>query len=148
MKGLITTLGLVLVFLCALFGEDHTATARVTAYWRGEGGSAKAAATGAALREGHCAVDPKKVPYGSKVTFEDGECTASDTGPAVKKRKAARASGRTADEQERDCNRSLFRQQTKSCCLDKVTSEIHERANPNGRRSTRDQIAKYHRNRT
>ena len=98
MKGLITTLGLVLVFLCELFGEDRTAKARVTAYWRGEGGSAKAAATGAALREGHCAVDPKKVPDGSKVTFEDGECTASDTGPAVKKRKAARASGRTADE--------------------------------------------------
>ena len=57
MKGLVTTLGLVLVFLCELFGEDRTAKARVTAYWRGEGGSAKAAATGAALREGHCAVD-------------------------------------------------------------------------------------------
>jgi len=70
----------------------------VTAYWRGEGGSAKAAATGAALREGHCAVDPKKVPYGRKVTFGDGECTATDTGPAATKRKAARASGRTADE--------------------------------------------------
>jgi hypothetical protein len=98
MKGLITTLGLVLVFLCELFGEDRTAKARVTAYWRGQGGSPKAAATGTGLREGHCAVDPKKVPYGSKVAFGDGECTATDTGPAVKKRKAARGSGRTADE--------------------------------------------------
>ena len=100
MKELITTIGLVLVFFCEVFGEDRTAKARVTAYWRGEGGSAKAAATGAPLREGHCAVDPKKVPYGSKVTFPDGECTATDTGPAVRKRKAARASGHTADERD------------------------------------------------
>jgi len=98
MKELITTLGFVLVSFCELFGEDRTAKARVTAYWRGEGGLAKAAATGAPLREGHCAVDPKKVPYGSKVSFSDGECTATDTGPAVRKRKAARASGHTADE--------------------------------------------------
>jgi 3D (Asp-Asp-Asp) domain-containing protein len=98
MKVLITTLGLVLVFFCQLFGDDRTAKARVTAYWRGEGGSSKGAATGAALREGHCAVDPKKIPYGSKVAFGDGECTATDTGPAVTKRKAARVSGRTADE--------------------------------------------------
>jgi 3D (Asp-Asp-Asp) domain-containing protein len=96
MKQFITTIGFVLVFVCQLFGEDRTALARVTAYWRSEGGSAKAAATGAQLREGHCAVDPKEIPYGSKVLFDDGECTATDTGPAVVKRNAARASGRTA----------------------------------------------------
>ena len=97
MKGLITTIGFVLVFVFQLVAEDHTTLARVTAYWR-EGGSAKAAATGAQLHEGHCAVDPKKIPYGSKVTFGDGESKATDTGPAVVKRKAARSAGRTPAE--------------------------------------------------
>jgi 3D (Asp-Asp-Asp) domain-containing protein len=98
MKLLVTIIGLILSFTYQPFASERTTLARVTAYWRGEGGSAKAAATGAQLREGHCAVDPKKIPYGSKVLFDDGECTATDTGPAVVKRNAARASGRTAAE--------------------------------------------------
>ena len=53
---------------------------------------------GARLREDNCAVDPKKIPYGSKVTFGDGECMATDTGPDVVKRKAARSLGRTPGE--------------------------------------------------
>jgi hypothetical protein len=98
MNGFIRTVGLVLLSVFQLFADDRTALARVTAYWRGEGGSGKAAATGAQLREGHCAVDPNKIPYGSKVMFDDGECTATDTGPAVIKRNAARSSGRSVVE--------------------------------------------------
>src|SRR5262249_34288688 len=52
----------------------------------------------APLRDGHCAVDPKKIPYGSKVVFPDATCVAVDSGPAVVNRKAARSSGRTAAE--------------------------------------------------
>jgi hypothetical protein len=98
MKRLVTTAGLVLMFVCQLFANDRTAFARVTVYWPGEGSGKSAAWNGARLREDHCAVDPKKIPYGSKVTFEDGECMAVDTGPDVVKRKAARSSARTAAE--------------------------------------------------
>jgi hypothetical protein len=98
MKRLVTTVGFVLMFACQLFASDRTAFARVTVYWPGEGSGKSAAWNGARLREDHCAVDPKKVPYGSKVTFDDGECMAVDTGPDVINRKAARSSGRTAAE--------------------------------------------------
>jgi hypothetical protein len=50
------------------------------------------------LRVGHCAVDPRRIPYGSKVVFPDGVFTAVDTGGAVITRKAARRAGRTAIE--------------------------------------------------
>ncbi|MEY2440073.1 MAG: hypothetical protein QOI34_1458 [Verrucomicrobiota bacterium] len=69
--------------------------ARVTVYWRGEGSQERACSNGARLRSGNCAVDPKKIPYGSKVVFPDGPCLAVDTGPAVVSRKAARLAGRT-----------------------------------------------------
>jgi 3D (Asp-Asp-Asp) domain-containing protein len=98
MKRLITTAGLVLSFACQPFASDLTALARVTVYWPGEGSGRSAAWNGVQLREDHCAVDPKKIPYGSKVVFNDGECKAIDTGPDVVKRKAARLSGRTATE--------------------------------------------------
>src|SRR6266508_307160 len=98
MKRLITTAELVLSFACQLFASDHTALARVTVYWPGEGSGKSAAWNGARLGEDHCAVDPKKIPYGSKVTFGDSECTAIDTGPDVVKRKAARSLGRTPAE--------------------------------------------------
>ena len=98
MKRLVTTVGFVLVFAYQLFPSDRTALARVTVYWPGEGSGKSAAWNGARLREDHCAVDPKKVPYGSKVTFGDGECTAVDTGPDLVKRKAARSLGRTTAE--------------------------------------------------
>src|SRR6266550_9226095 len=78
----------------AAFARGESILARVTSYWAGE--SSKYASTGRRLRAGHCAVDPKKIPYGSKVVFPDGACTAVDTGPAVVSRKAARACGRTA----------------------------------------------------
>ncbi|MEP7013942.1 MAG: 3D domain-containing protein [Verrucomicrobiota bacterium] len=76
------------------FAREEKVLARVTGYWVGEGESGKFAATGPRLRPGHCAVDPKRIPYGSKVVFPDGPCTAVDTGPAVVSRKAARARGR------------------------------------------------------
>jgi 3D (Asp-Asp-Asp) domain-containing protein len=43
-------------------------------------------------------IDPKRIPYGSKVVFPDRACTAVDTGSAVVSRKAARLCGRTASE--------------------------------------------------
>jgi hypothetical protein len=98
MKRLITTAWLVLIFACQSFAGDRTTLARVTVYWPGEGSGKSAAWNGARLSEDHCAVDPKKIPYGSKVSFGDGECMAVDTGPDVVKRKAARLSGRTAAE--------------------------------------------------
>ena len=69
---------------------------RVTCYWAGEG--PKYASTGRRLRAGDCAVDPKRIPYGSKIVFPDQTCTAVDTGPAVISRKAARLCGRTANQ--------------------------------------------------
>ena len=92
------TAGLILSFACQPFANDRMALARVTVYWHGEGSGRSAAWNAARLREGNCAVDPKKIPYGSKVTFGDGECMATDTGPEVVKRKAARSLGRTPAE--------------------------------------------------
>jgi hypothetical protein len=99
MKWLVITGGLLLSFAYQPFASDHMALARVTVYWPGEGSGKSAAWNGARLSEDHCAVDPKKIPYGSKVLFGDGECTAADTGPDVIKRKAARSLGRTTAEQ-------------------------------------------------
>jgi len=72
--------------------------ARVTGYWRGENQSR--ASTGPRLRPGHCAVDPKRIPYGSKILLPDGELLAVDTGPAVVRRTAARREGRTAAQRQ------------------------------------------------
>jgi hypothetical protein len=46
----------------------------------------------------HCAVDPQKIPYGSKVVFPDTVCVAVDCGSDVINRKAARLSGRNVAE--------------------------------------------------
>lgn len=80
----------------AVFARDESILARVTSYWADEG--SKYASTGRRLRPGHCAVDPKRIPYGSKVVFPDAVCTAVDTGTAVISRKAARLCGRTASQ--------------------------------------------------
>jgi hypothetical protein len=98
MKWLITAVGLVFLFARQAFAEEHSALARVTIYWHGEGSGANAAWNGARLRDGDCAVDPKKIPYGSKVVFHDAECVAADSGPDVVNRKAARSCGRSAAE--------------------------------------------------
>lgn len=80
----------------AAFAREESILARVTSYWANEG--SKYASTGRRLRPGHCAVDPKRIPYGSKVVFPDAVCTAVDTGTAVISRKAARLCGRTASQ--------------------------------------------------
>ena len=80
----------------AAFAREESILARVTSYWADEG--SKYASTGRRLRPGHCAVDPKRIPYGSKVVFPDAVCTAVDTGTAVISRKAARLCGRTASQ--------------------------------------------------
>jgi hypothetical protein len=98
MTRLITLVAFAFLFACQTFAGERSSLARVTVYWHGEGSGANAAWNGAQLREGHCAVDAKKIPYGSKVVFHDGECMAVDSGPAVVDRKAARLSGRTAAE--------------------------------------------------
>ena len=98
MKRLITIAGLVSIFACQLFASERMALARVTVYWPTEGSGRSAAWNGAQLREDHCAVDPRKIPYGSKVTFDDGECVAMDTGPDMVRRKAARSCARTTAE--------------------------------------------------
>src|SRR6476660_169079 len=80
----------------AAFAREEPILARVTSYSADEG--SKYASTGRRLRPGHCAVDPKRIPYGSKVVFPDAVCTAVDTGTAVISRKAARLCGRTASQ--------------------------------------------------
>jgi 3D (Asp-Asp-Asp) domain-containing protein len=84
------------LFASAAFARGESILARVTSYWAGEG--SKYASTGRRLRAGHCAIDPKRIPYGSKVIFPDRACTAVDTGAAVISRKAARLCGRTASQ--------------------------------------------------
>jgi len=62
-----------IIFLLSLvttaFAREESILARVTSYWASEG--SKFASTGRRLRPGHCAVDPKRIPYGSKVVFPD-----------------------------------------------------------------------------
>jgi len=98
MKWLVTAIGLISLCACQAFAREHSALARVTVYWHREGSGANAAWNGAQLNEGHCAVNPKKIPYGSKVVFHDAECLAVDSGPGVVNRKAARSCGRNASE--------------------------------------------------
>jgi 3D (Asp-Asp-Asp) domain-containing protein len=94
-KFLTTTFAFVFVSAASLFAREESMLARITVYWPGEG-QIRACSNGARLRAGHCAVDPKRIPYGSRVVFPDTECMAIDSGPGVVKRTAARACGRTA----------------------------------------------------
>lgn len=87
------------------YARDNSLLARVTVYWaRGGHGSDRytqqhKSATGQHLQQGHCAVDPRRIPYGSRVVLPDGTTlNAVDTGSAVRDRKAARKSGRTINE--------------------------------------------------
>jgi 3D (Asp-Asp-Asp) domain-containing protein len=98
MTWLITAVGLGLLLVSPMFAGEHSAFARVTVYWHGKGSGANAAWNGARLRDGHCAVDPKKIPYGSQVVFHDADCVAVDSGPDVVNRKAARLGGRSVAE--------------------------------------------------
>jgi 3D (Asp-Asp-Asp) domain-containing protein len=76
--------------------------ARLTVYWPEEGDHdtrRRMSATGVYLRDGHCAVDPKVIPYGSVVKIPGmGKYVAVDTGPAVVSRRAAQSTGRSSHE--------------------------------------------------
>ncbi len=76
--------------------------ARVTAYWAAEGDyytERCISATGVHLHDGHCAVDPSIIPYGSVVEIAGvGKFLAVDTGSAVISRTAAREGGHTSEE--------------------------------------------------
>lgn len=84
--------------------RQQSLLARVTVYWASGGrGSDRwtrrhLTATSVRLRPGHCAVDPRRIPYGSRVCFPDTTLLAVDTGRHVVSRKAARLSGRTVSE--------------------------------------------------
>jgi hypothetical protein len=97
MKRLVLIIGFFLFSASATFGIEESTIVRVTTYWREEG-QLRAASNGSRLCNGRCAVDPKKIPYGSKIVLGNEELIAVDTGPAVVSRKAARLSGRTAAE--------------------------------------------------
>lgn len=102
MKRVTIAIGLVLFLGPSVLAREQSVLARVTVYWASGGGGSDhwsrqhICSTGARLRAGHCAVDPRRIPYGSKVTLPDGPLLAVDTGSAVVSRKAARRSGRTA----------------------------------------------------
>jgi len=99
MRCLITFLGFAVLLAQAMAAaREQPLLARVTVYWRGEGSGERACSTGARLCEGHCAVDPGKIPFGSRVVFDDACCVAVDSGSAVLSRKAARLSGRNSRE--------------------------------------------------
>src|ERR1700681_1495918 len=95
MRYLSITIGFAFLFAAPVFAAENTLVARITVYWPGES-QLRACSNGARLRAGHCAVDPKRIPFGSHVLFPDATCTAVDSGPAVVSRKAARVTGRTA----------------------------------------------------
>ena len=99
MKGLVTAVGFMLLLMranCLPMSSQLWHASRFTGH--GEGSGEHAAWNGTRLREEHCAVDPKRIPYGSKVVFPDAECVAVDSGPDVINRKAARSCGRKAAE--------------------------------------------------
>jgi 3D (Asp-Asp-Asp) domain-containing protein len=100
-KKILTVFLFLLLLTPASQAREQSFLARVTVYWASGGrGSDRwtrrhICSTGARLQAGHCAVDPRRIPYGSKVTLPDGTLLAVDTGSAVRSRRAARLSGRT-----------------------------------------------------
>ena len=107
MKRLILLLLLGVTATANGFTVDNSLLVRVTVYWAHGGRGADRdtrqhkSATGLRLRQGHCAVDPKRIPYGSRVVLPDGSAlSAVDTGSAVRNRKAARKLGRSSYERD------------------------------------------------
>lgn len=94
-RFLFITIGFAFLFAAQTFAAENSLLARITVYWPGEG-QVRACSNGARLHNGHCAVDPKRIPYGSRILFPDANCVAVDSGPAVVSRAAARACGRTS----------------------------------------------------
>src|SRR4029077_8663552 len=55
----------------SMFASEQSLLARITVYWPSGGGVERASSNGIQLKNGHCAVDPSKIPYGSQVVFPD-----------------------------------------------------------------------------
>lgn len=91
MKLLILGFVIVLFLAPGAIASEESMLVHVTCYWRNEKSGHRAAWNGAHLRAGDCAVDPRKIPYGSTIIFPDVEGVAVDTGPSVVSRKSLRA---------------------------------------------------------
>ena len=144
LKQFLIAVGLVLLVAPAVSAGEQSLLARVTVYWASGGGGSDRwtrrhiCSTGARLRVGHCAVDPRRIPYGSKVTLPDATLLAVDTGSAVRSRKAARRSGRTALERNALVIDRFF--ETKQQALSwarRNPSFMHVRVSPPASRSPR-----------
>src|SRR2546421_9696106 len=104
MKKVLTVFLFLLLLAPASQAREQSLLARVTVYWASGGrGSDRwtrrhICSTGARLQAGHCAVDPRRIPYGSRVTLPDTTLVAVDTGSAGGSRQTARRAGRTAVE--------------------------------------------------
>jgi 3D (Asp-Asp-Asp) domain-containing protein len=104
MKRFLIITGAVSLLTAATFAAEQSMLARVTVYWASGGSGSDSwtrkhqAATKVRLRSGHCAVDPRRIPYGSKVILPDATLTAVDTGGHVKSRRAARRIGRSEEQ--------------------------------------------------
>src|SRR3981081_3358690 len=105
------------------FAREQSILARITAYWPSGRGVERASSNGARLQNGHCAVDPQKIPYGSKVVFPDAACVAVDSGPAVVNRTAARKCAKTLEQRSALVIDRYF--ETKSQALAWVASHPH-----------------------
>lgn len=84
------------------FTKTLSRLARVTVYWPEEGDfytRNRQSSTGVRLRDGHCAVDPEVIPYGSVVHIPSlGPLLAVDTGSAVISRRAAKNAAQTPEQ--------------------------------------------------
>src|SRR5882757_2608079 len=75
LKRFLTAFVLVLLLVTCGFAGEQSLLARVTVYWASGGGGSDrwtrrhVCSTGVRLRVGHCAVDPRRIPYGSRVTL-------------------------------------------------------------------------------
>src|SRR5438270_11728266 len=105
MKWLILLVLLGVVAKANGFTRDNSLLARVTVYWAHGGRGADRytrqhkSATGSRLHQGNCAVDTKKIFYGSLVVLPDETAlSVVDTGSALRNRKAAREMVRTKPE--------------------------------------------------
>lgn len=105
MKSVLTIILLVSVLIPSALARNESLLARVTVYWASGGSGSDhntrrhRCATGTTLRAGHCAVDPRCIPYGSRVVLASGEALAAvDTGSDVRSRRAARLAGRNRSE--------------------------------------------------
>lgn len=100
---------ILMIMFCAVSAQAEWVLARTTVYWAKGARTDKDTAnhktsSGVKLEEGHVAVDPKIIPYGSTVYIKYDNITvpliktATDTGSHVIQRRAAKASGQTVEE--------------------------------------------------